>query len=49
MSGREKLIDIINIFLGCDAALDGRLARGWNSIKTLSTPILTNGGKVRES
>ena len=29
--------------------IDGRLARGWNSIKTLSTPLLTKGGKIRES
>lgn len=29
--------------------IDGRLSRGWNSEKTLSTPVLTKGGKVRES
>ena len=29
--------------------IDGRLARGWNSTKTLSTPVLTKGGKTRES
>lgn len=29
--------------------IDGRLARGWSTEKTLSTPVLTKGGKVRES
>ena len=29
--------------------VDGRLARGWSAEKTLSTPILTKGGKPRES
>jgi hypothetical protein len=29
--------------------VDGRLARGWSVEKTLTTPVLTKGGKVRES
>ena len=29
--------------------VDGRLRRGWSVEKTLSTPVLTKGGKVRES
>lgn len=29
--------------------IDGRLRRGWDTEKTLSTPVLTKGGKVRES
>ena len=29
--------------------VDGRLRRGWSVEKTLTTPVLTKGGKVRES
>lgn len=29
--------------------IDSRLRRGWSVEKTLSTPILTKGGKIRES
>jgi hypothetical protein len=29
--------------------IDGRLKRGWDDVKTLTTPLLTKGGKIRES
>ena len=29
--------------------VDGRLRRGWTVEKTLNTPLLTKGGKIRES
>lgn len=29
--------------------VDGRLRRGWDDTKTVTTPLLTKGGKVRES
>jgi hypothetical protein len=29
-------------------AIDGRIRRGWDDVKTLTTPLLTKGGKVRE-
>lgn len=29
--------------------VDGRLARGWSVENTLTTPLLTKGGKIRES
>lgn len=29
--------------------VDNRLRRGWSVEKTLSTPVLTKGGKIRES
>ena len=29
--------------------VDGRLRRGWDDRKTVTTPLLTKGGKVRES
>lgn len=28
--------------------IDGRIKRGWDDRKTLTTPLLTKGGKVRE-
>ena len=29
--------------------IDGRIRRGWDDYKILTTPLLTKGGKVRES